>query len=100
MIEQEAEPGEAPPTPEADADQPVVSVIMSRDLGDVRMPGAVLTIVSGLLFLMTLVMLHQRDLRAAAGARAPAGAGRGLDRPWASTSRSSRWRCWPCCSRP
>ena len=45
--------------------QPVVSVIMSRDLGDVRMPGAVLTIVSGLLFLMTLVMLHQRDLRGA-----------------------------------
>ena len=65
VIEQEAVPGEAPPTPEADEDQPVVSVIMSRDLGDVRMPGAVLTIVSGLLFLMTLVMLHQRDLQAA-----------------------------------
>jgi hypothetical protein len=29
------------------------------------MPGAVLTIVSGLLFLLTLVMLHQRDLRSA-----------------------------------
>ena len=71
-------PGEAPPTPEADEDQPVVSVIMSRDLGDVRMPGAVLTIVSGLLFLMTLVMLHQRDLRGRAGARAPARAGRGV----------------------
>jgi hypothetical protein len=65
VIEQEAQPGQAPPTPEADPDQPVVSVIMRRDLGDVRMPGAVLTIVSGLLFLMTLVMLHQRDLRAA-----------------------------------
>jgi hypothetical protein len=65
VIEQEAVPGQPPPSPEADPDQPVVSVIMSRDLGDVRMPGAVLTIVSGLLFLMTLVMLHQRDLRAA-----------------------------------
>ena len=65
VIEQEPVPGQPPPTPEADPDQPVVSVIMSRDLGDVRMPGAVLTIVSGLLFLMTLVMLHQRDLRAA-----------------------------------
>ena len=28
-------------------------------------PGAILAIVSGLLFLMTLVMLHQRDLRGA-----------------------------------
>ena len=65
VVEQEAVPGQAPPTPEADEDAPVVSVIMSRDLGDVRMPGAVLTVVSGLLFLMTLVMLHQRDLRGA-----------------------------------
>ena len=65
VVEQEAEPGQAPPTPEADEDAPVVSVIMSRDLGDVRMPGAVLTVVSGLLFLTTLVMLHQRDLRGA-----------------------------------
>ena len=65
VVEQEAEPGQAPPTPEADEDAPVVSVIMSRDLGDVRMPGAVLTVVSGLLFLITLVMLHQRDLRGA-----------------------------------
>ena len=65
VVEQEAVPGQPPPTPEADDDQPVVSVIMSRDLGDVRVPSAVLTIVSGLLFLVTLVMLHQRDLRSA-----------------------------------
>ena len=38
---------------------------MSRDLGSRRMPGAVLTVVSGVMFLMTLVMLHQRDLRSA-----------------------------------
>ena len=48
VIEQEAVPGEAPPTPEADPDQPVVSVIMERNLGDVRFPGAMLTIFSGL----------------------------------------------------
>ena len=79
MIEQETVPGRGAAHPRGRSeDQPVVSVIMSRDLGDVRMPGAVLTIVSGLLFLVTLVMLHQRDLRAAAGARAPPGAGRGL----------------------
>ena len=65
VVEQEAEPGAAPPTPIADDEKPVVSVIMSRDLGSVRLPGAVLTIVSGILFLMTLVMLHQRDLRSA-----------------------------------
>ena len=65
VVPQEAEPGAAPPTPVADEDQPVVSVIMERDLGSRRLPGAVLTIVSGLLFLMTLVMLHQRDLRSA-----------------------------------
>ena len=42
-----------------------MSVIMSRDLGSRRLPGAVLTVTSGLLFLATLVMLHQRDLRSA-----------------------------------
>src|SRR5436190_8709402 len=65
VVEQETPPGAAPPKPIADEDQPVVSVIMSRNLGSRRMPGAVLTVVSGLLFLMTLVMLHQRDLRSA-----------------------------------
>jgi hypothetical protein len=65
VIEQEPEAGQAPPTPEPDPDQPTVSVIMSRDLGSRRLPGAVLTVVSGLLFLATLVMLHQRDLRSA-----------------------------------
>ncbi|MFL6203841.1 MAG: hypothetical protein ACJ739_00675 [Acidimicrobiales bacterium] len=65
VIDQEAKPGQAPPTPEPDPSKPTVSVIMSRDLGSRRLPGAVLTMVSGLLFLATLVMLHQRDLRAA-----------------------------------
>ena len=65
VIEQEAAPGEAPPTPEEDPDKPVVSVIMSRDLGDVRFPGAMLTIGSGLLFLVTVLMLHRRDLEVA-----------------------------------
>jgi len=65
VVEQEPKPGAAPPTPIPDEEQPVVSVIMSRDLGSRRMPGAVLTVVSGVMFLMTLVMLHQRDLRSA-----------------------------------
>jgi hypothetical protein len=63
--EQQTVPGEAPPTPVADPSQPVVSVIMERNLGDVRFPGAMLTIFSGLMFGATASMLHRRDLRAA-----------------------------------
>lgn len=65
VIEAEPEPGQPPPTPRADPKKPVVSVIMSRDLGDVRFPGAMLTIGSGLLFAVTLLMLHRRDLEVA-----------------------------------
>lgn len=65
VIEQEPVPGEAPPTPEADESQPVVSVIMERNLGDVRFPGAMLTVFSGLMFAATISMLHRRDLRVA-----------------------------------
>jgi len=63
--EQETVAGEAPPTPVADPTQPVVSVIMERNLGDVRFPGAMLTIFSGLMFAVTVSMLHRRDLRVA-----------------------------------
>jgi len=63
--EQEPVPGAKPPTPEADPTQPVVSVIMERDLGDRRFPGVMLTVFSGLMFASTVLMLHRRDLRAA-----------------------------------
>jgi hypothetical protein len=65
VIEQETVPGEAPPTPEGDPAEPVVSVIMERNLGDVRFPGAMLTIFSGGMFAVTVLMLHRRDLRVA-----------------------------------
>ena len=65
VVEQEPVPGEPPPTPRADPDKPVVSVIMHRDLGDRRFPGAMLTLGSGLLFGVTLLMLHRRDLEVA-----------------------------------
>jgi len=65
VIDQETVPGEAPPTPEANPDEPVVSVIMERNLGDVRFPGAMLTIFSGGMFAVTILMLHRRDLRVA-----------------------------------
>lgn len=65
VLDKEPEPGAAPPTPTADPNQPVVSVIMERNLGDVRFPGAMLTIFSGSMFAVTVLMLHRRDLRVA-----------------------------------
>ena len=65
VIEQEPVAGEAPPTPEPDPSKPVVSVVMERNLGDVRFPAAMLTIFSGMMFAVTLSMLHRRDLRVA-----------------------------------
>jgi hypothetical protein len=65
VIEQEPVAGRPPPTPKPDPNKPVVSVIMHRDLGDRRFPGAMLTIGSGALFLVTLLMLHRRDLEVA-----------------------------------
>ena len=65
VIEQEAEPGQAPPTPTADEDTPVVTVVMERDLGDVRFPGAMLTISSGIMFWITCAVLHRRDQQVA-----------------------------------
>jgi hypothetical protein len=63
VIEQTAEPGEPPPIPEADSDAPVVTVVMVRDLGDLRFPAAMITIASGLLFWVLCVALHRRDQR-------------------------------------
>lgn len=65
VLVQEPEPGAPPPTPEPDPDEPVVSVIMQRDLGDVRFPSAMITIFSGLMFWVTVSMLHRRDQRVA-----------------------------------
>lgn len=58
-------PGEAPPAPVVDPSKPVISVIMERNLGDRRFPGAMLTISSGIMFGVLASALHRRDLRAA-----------------------------------
>jgi hypothetical protein len=65
VLPQEPVPGERPPTPVADPSKPVVSVIMERNLGDVRFPAAMLTIFSGGMFAATILMLHRRDLQVA-----------------------------------
>jgi hypothetical protein len=60
-IETQALPGQAPPTPTADPTQPVISVIMVRDLGDLRFPPALVTIGSLIIFLVLCNVLHRRD---------------------------------------
>jgi hypothetical protein len=61
VIDQETLPGQPPPLPEANERTPVVSVIMERDLGDVRFPAAMLTIASGAMFFVLCLALHRRD---------------------------------------
>ncbi len=61
VVEQEAEPGQAPPTPIADDSEPVISVVMLRDIGDRRFPAAVITISSLLIFGLLCWILHQRE---------------------------------------
>ncbi len=61
VVEQELVPGEAPPTPIADVDEPIISVVMLRDIGDRRFPSAVITISSLLIFGLLCWVLHQRE---------------------------------------
>ena len=65
VIKVDPVPGEAPPLPEADPKKPEVTVIMQRNLGDVRFPGAMLTIFSGIMFGVLCLQLHRRDQRVA-----------------------------------
>jgi hypothetical protein len=54
-------PGEPPPLLEPDPNAPVISVVMIRDLGNVRVPGAMVTIGSTILLFVTAYALHRRD---------------------------------------
>ena len=54
--------GQAPSPTEVDPEKPVISVLLRRNLGRFRLPGILVTIGSGLLFLASLLMLHTRDL--------------------------------------
>ena len=70
-IAQEAEPGEPPPTPEADPSANVISVVLERDLGERRLPAALVTLGSATIFGLLCVMLHQRDCRVTEHRSAP-----------------------------
>lgn len=65
IVAETAEPGKPPPTPKADDSKPVVSVIMERNLGDRRFPGAMLSLSSGIMFAVLCTQLHRRDQRVA-----------------------------------
>lgn len=73
VVPREAVDGQPPPTPVADETQPVVSVVMVRDLGSRRQPAVFLTIASAIVFGVCCNSLHRRD-KLVAEARAAAGA--------------------------
>jgi len=54
-------PGQAPKRPEIDPDKPLVSVVMVRDLGNLRKVPAFIAMGSLVIFLALCYMLHERD---------------------------------------
>jgi len=54
-------PGQAPGRPEIDTTQPVVSIVMIRNLGNLRLVPALIAIGSLLIFLGLVYMMHERD---------------------------------------
>ena len=55
------EEGQAPRFPEVDDDAPIISVVLVRDLGNLRFPPAMVTLGSLLIFTALTYMLHLRD---------------------------------------
>lgn len=83
--EVEVPEGAAPPKAEADPTKPLTSVVLLRDLGNVRLPPFMLFVSSGVIFGVLLSILHRRDkeamaARAAGTALVPA-SGSGLPAP-------------------
>lgn len=61
VVHQPLIPGQPPPTPVADPNKPVISVIMTRDLGNVRLKPALVTLGSLAVFAALCLFLHERD---------------------------------------
>ncbi len=57
----EAEAGQAPPRPTVNPSEPVISVVMTRDLGNVRFPPFMVSLGSLIIFLVLCYLLHVRD---------------------------------------
>jgi hypothetical protein len=73
VISQPTPPGAAPPRPRVDPSQPIISVVMERDLGNLRFHSALITIGSFLMFSVSTAMLHYRDKESMARRAALAG---------------------------
>jgi hypothetical protein len=76
--EEEVPEGAPPPAPQPDFTKPVTSVVLIRDLGNVRLPPFMLFASSAVIFGVLLSILHRRDkeameARAAGTAVVPAG---------------------------
>jgi hypothetical protein len=67
--------GGTPAFTEADPTQPVINVVLVREIGDRRLQPAIVTIVSFFLFVAFVLMLHLRDRNFAASEDAYAIAG-------------------------
>ena len=65
VVKQEVLAGQPPPRPVVDSSEPVVSVVMERNLGDRRFPGAMLCLSSAIMFGLLCMQLHRRDQRVA-----------------------------------
>lgn len=61
VIDQPLVPGQPPPRPVVDSEAPVISVIMIRDLGNLRLKPALVALGSLAIFLALCMMLHERD---------------------------------------
>jgi len=61
-IDKPLDPAKPPPVPEPDPGEPTYSVVMIRDLGNLRVIPGLFTIVSLILFLTTCLVLHWRDI--------------------------------------
>ncbi len=61
VIDQPLVPGQPPPRPIVDESKPVISVIMIRDLGDLRLKPALVALGSMCIFVALCLFLHERD---------------------------------------
>ena len=61
VVAQEAQPGQAPPVPKVDASQPVMSIVLVRDEGNVRAKPAYFFVICFSLFVVFTMMLHYRE---------------------------------------
>jgi len=61
VIPQVTEPGAAPPIPVVDPSKPVVSVVLVRDLGNVRLLPGTYFVICFSLFVVFVLILHYRD---------------------------------------